>query len=248
MKIAPLFHPTRSKYLVFTWDFIVPSLLIFLIVALGWATLFSPIFHISQVICTLDYQDCQSSELLAELERVKGQNIFRLDVKKLAGRLTSADFTIREAKITRQLPATIRFTLQSVYPVVALKVVGQEEWAVLDSGYRVIKLMLADPNVPTVIVPGPLTLVIGRSPTDEQIVATLALARKLADELISVQTVTLVSPDTIELSLPGNLSALLTPQKDPLTQLRSLQALLTDATIMQGVRLIDMRFSQPVLR
>jgi len=248
MKIAPVYHPSRSKYLVFTLDFLVPFTLIATLLLCGWAALYSPIFHISRIICTLDYTECEGGDLLAELERVKGQNIFRFNPDIFAARLTSADFTIREAKVVRVLPSSLVLTLHSVYPVVALKVSTDTDWIVLDDKLRVIRTISTDPNVPTVIVPGPLTLVVGKPPQDSSIIHTLGLARKLADELFSIKAVTLLDAETIQLTLEGNIRALLTPQKDELTQIRALQAVLSDATITTGVSVIDMRFARPVLR
>lgn len=248
MKIAPVFRPTRSIYLVFTLDFFIPFAVILAILSLGWATLYSPIFHISHITCTLDYAECQGPDLLAELERVKGQNIFRFHRNVFATRLTSADFTIREARVERILPSTLVITLHSVYPVVALKIFGESDWVVLDDRFRVIKTISQDPNVPTVIVPGPLTLVIGKPPSDSSIISTLSLARRLADELFTVKAVTLLDAQTVSLTLNDNRQALLTLQKDELTQIRALQAVLADATITKDVSVIDMRFARPVLR
>ncbi|KKU44614.1 MAG: hypothetical protein UX62_C0055G0006 [Microgenomates group bacterium GW2011_GWA2_46_7] len=248
MKIAPVFHPTRSSYLVFTLDFFIPFAVILVILSLGWAALYSPIFHISHITCTLDYTECQGQDLLAELERVKGQNIFRFHRNAFATRLTSADFTIREAKVARILPSTLVLTLHSVYPVVALKLIGEVDWVVLDDQFRVIKTISQDPNVPTVVVPGPLTLVVGKPPSDPSIISTLSLARRLADELFTVKAVTLLDAQTISLTLDDNRQALLTLQKDELTQIRALQAVLADDTITKDVSVIDMRFARPVLR
>ncbi|MFH1244719.1 MAG: hypothetical protein V1487_04100 [bacterium] len=248
MKIAPVFRPTRSSYLVFTLDFLIPLAVVLFIVALGWIALYAPIFNINKVTCTLDYAACQGPDLLAELERVKGQNIFRFRRNVFSTRLTSADFTIREAQVARILPSTIVLTLHSVYPVVALKVIGEPAWVVLDNQFRVIKTISQDPNVPTVIIPGPLTLVVGKFPSDPAIISTLSLARRLADELFTVKAVTLLDAQTISLTLEDNRQALLTLQKDELTQIRALQTVLADDTIIKDISVIDMRFARPVLR
>lgn len=248
MDVAPVFHPARSKYLVFTTDYVVPFLIIIGILSLLAVALYSPIFKIAEVNCALDYQECSDPSVIAELDKFKGRNIFTLKPSDVTTRLTSGDFTIREASLSKELPGTISLSLQSVYPAIALKVDGDPTWVVLDADLRVIGTRQEDPNVPTVIVPGPLTLTVGKRTQDEVIVQSLLLARRLADELFTVKTITLIDADSIELALEGGMKAIFTPKKDELVQLRALQVVLSDATILKGVSTIDVRFAQPVLR
>ncbi len=248
MDTAPVFRPTRSKYLVITADFILPALICLGVLFLGYFTLYSPVFAVNTITCKLDFQDCQSPVLLAELDKLKGQNIFSLDTKSITTRLTSGDFTIRNVKIERALPGTLTVNLQSIYPVVALQIVGDSNWVVMDDRFRVIATRSADPNVPTVIVPGPLTVIIGQTPDNPLVISSLKLALRLADELFTIRSLTLMDENTIELTLEGGKNAIFTPKKDELEQLRLLQMVLSDDTISESARIIDVRFSRPVLR
>lgn len=248
MDSAPVFRPTRSKYIVFTADYLLPLTICLCVILLGYVVLYAPFFKIEHTECTVDYQPCSDPTLLAEIDRLKGQNIFRLATNKLSARLTSSDFTIREAHIIRVLPNSVSITLQSVAPVVALKVEGIETWIVLDPDLRVIATRGADPNVPTVLVSTQLVIKVGQRPKGESIIKTLELALRLSEELFEVKTLRLIDADTIELALSSGMLAIFTPQKDEVVQLRALQAVLADATIIKGVRVIDVRFSQPVLR
>lgn len=248
MDAAPVFQPSRSKYLVFTADYILPVLIIIGVITLLCVGLYSPIFKITKINCKLDYQECGDLSVVAELNKFKGKNIFTLSSDAVVSRLTSGDFTIREAHLSRELPGTLTLDLQSVYPSVALKVETDPTWVVLDPKLRVIGTRTIDPNVPTVVVPGPLTVTVGKPLTDEVIINALGLARRLADELFSVKTITLINEDTIELSLSGGRVAIFTPKKDEMAQLHRLQVVLSDDTIMGGVSTIDVRFAQPVLR
>lgn len=248
MDIAPVFRPSRSKYLVITADYIIPSLICIGIAFLAYFTRYSSFFAITTLTCELDYESCQNPTLLAELDKLKGQNIFTLDTASISRRLTSGDFTIRESLIERTLPGTVSVKLQSVYPVVALQIVGDPTWVVMDSRFRVIATRTVDPNVPTVIVPGPLTVVIGQSPQDPLITSSLKLALRLADELFTIRSLTLLDSNTIALMLEDGKTALFTPKKDESRQLRLLQVILEGDTITEETRTIDVRFSRPVLR
>lgn len=248
MHVAKIFTPIRSKYIVFTADYILPTLICLAILAIGYFSLYSAYFKISHISCSLDYLDCNDQSILAELDKLKGQNIFTLNSSPLIKRLTSGDYTIREVVMHKELPGSLKFELQSVYPVVALSVVGDQHWIVLDEKYRVIGSRDIDPNVPTVILSGPLTLTFGQPPSDPVILQTLTLATKLATELPSVKTLALENGDTIRLTLASGVQAFLTPKKDIQTQLKALQAVLSDATITTGITSIDVRFARPVLR
>lgn len=248
MQTPPVFRPTRSKYLVFTSDYLIPTGISLTIICLAYFVLYSSFFQIKTITCVLDYAECADLSLLAELDKFKGQNIFMFAPGALSTRLTSGDFTIRQAKFRRELPDKLAVDLQSVYPVVALQIVGDPTWVVMDQDFRMIATRSADPNVPTVVVPGPLTLAVGKPPSDQLIIQSLGLARRLADELFLVKSITLLDADTIQLTLSNGKIALLTPKKDELAQLRTLQTILADATITEGVHTIDVRFASPVLR
>ena len=248
MHASKVFLPAKSKYLVFTADYIVPSFICLTIIALTYLALYSPFFQVANIRCLSDYEECQDPSLLAELDKLKGQNIFKLNRQAISAHLISGNFMIREASLTKELPSTLHLDLQSVYPAVALQVSGDPTWIVLDPHFRVIGSRPTDPNVPTVIVPGPLTVTLSQPPGDELITQVLKLARYLADEQFNVKTITLVDEGNIELSLPNGKKAIFTTKKDIPLQLRALQAVLSDATITAGVKTIDVRFSQPVLR
>lgn len=248
MDTARVFHPSRSKYLVFTANYLLPLFVCLGVISLYLFVLYSPLFKINSVICVLDFRDCTDPSLIVEINKLKGQNIFILSSSKISSRLTSGDFTIRAAKLTKELPNKITINLQSVFPVVALQTIGDSTWVTLDSKLRVIGTSSSDPNVPTVIINSPIILTIGKVPEDSAIIKSLNIAQRLADELFSIKTISLIDSDTIELSLAGGKKAIFTPKKDEIEQLRVLQAILGDATIAEGIKTIDVRFTQPVLR
>lgn len=243
-----VFKPTRSKYLVLTTDYLLPIFICLSIISLICFVLYSPFFKITKINCSLDFKDCTDPALIAELDKLKGQNIFTISPGYITSRLTSGDFTIRESVMTRELPGTVGLELQSVYPVVALQIIGDPTWVIMDSKFRVIGTRTTDPNVPTVIVAGPINLTVGKPPTTDLILKALGIAKRLSDVLFSIKTISLIDDDTIELALADKRIAIFTPKKDELDQLRILQTILGDDTIIKGVKTIDVRFSQPVLR
>lgn len=248
MQSPHVFHPAKSKYLVITVDYLIPFFISLGILVMVYLVLFSKFFTIKDISCTLDFATCSDSSVIAEIDKLKGENIFRLSTEPLTRKLTSGDFTIREVSIIKSLPDKLSVELQSVYPVVALRVEGDSTWVVLDAKFRVIATRDTDPNVPVVIISTPLTVAVGKPLTDEALLSSLKLGLRLSDELIGVKTIALVDDHTIQITLSSGMVAIFSPKIDELKQLRSLQAVLAGGTITEGIRTIDVRFTQPVLR
>ncbi len=248
MDTAPVFQPTKSKYLVLTKDLLLPAFICLGVLSLVYLLLYSSVFQITSLSCSLDFEPCRSPLVLADLAKLKGQNIFLLNKQAITDRLESADFTIAEATIKRQLPGQIIVELESIYPTVALRIKDQLSWAVFDQELQLIAVRSIDPNVPTLIITTPLTLVIGQEPAEETIIHALQLTKRLGDELFNFKSLELLDQDTLELTLSDGTIALLSPNKDESEQISVLQAILSGGTMMDEGRIIDIRFSQPVLR
>lgn len=247
MQLAPLYHSPRSKYLVLTRDFFVPFLICLSVIISIIILLRAPVFQIQSITCTLDFAPCPSGPVLAQIEQVKGSNIFLFRPSDLIRRLESGDFTIAHASLTRQLPGSLSLSLESVYPSVAIHLAGDPTWVVFDAKSRVIGVRLVDPNVPVVELSSPLTLTVGQIPEDSTLLTSLDLAQTLGQKLASFKSLTLESDGALSLRLDGGLRAIFSPHKDVLAQVAALQAILTSDTIKEGVRVIDLRFDQPVL-
>lgn len=245
---AHSFQPVKSKYLVLTMDYLLPIFITILVLIGIWLVLFSPFFVVKTIECQQDFQPCENESIIAELNKSLGSNLFRLNLKSIKNILTSGDFTIKTAVISRLFPSTLFVDLQSVYPTVALQLVSNStEWIILDQNYRVIGKRILDPNVPTVLVSSLPSYHVGQVIDDTILLSTFKLAHVLSDEFSNVKTIELTG-DTIKLKLSDNRLALLSSTKDQLTQIRTLQAILADSTISSEVETFDVRFSQPILR
>lgn len=238
----------KSKYIVLTYDVVLPLIVIFGILGGLVVALKSKIFAVKTITCQVDYQDCPVGPVMAELEKYLGRNVFSLETDEIEKRLTEGDFTIREAAIVKKLPGTLKVELQSVYPVAALRVDGVgNEWIVFDSAYRVIGKRTSDPNVPTVLVKTPPAVHAGLLINDPVLVKALDFTLTVGSEISTVKGVSLEG-DTLTLVLEGGRTALMTTVKDSMQQIRTLQAILQANTMNSEVRTIDVRFSKPVLR
>ncbi len=237
----------HSRYFVITRDYVLPVLIILSCLSVWWLALISPLFAIRSIDCQIDYHPCVAENLLTELSSYRGHNLLDLDTAAIVSRLISADFTIREAIVTRIIPHTLRLDLTSVFPVVAAKVADPPIWVIFDQELQAIGTRTVDPNVPTVTMSELSHIQVGFVPTDATLLAGLTLAKVVGTEIPTLKSLD-VQGDLATLSLSGGFVGLMSLKQDPLPQIRALQAVLGNATILAGVHVIDVRFSQPVLR
>lgn len=242
------FKSTRSKYLIITANYLIPIAIIVGTIALLLIVFKTNILSIKQIYCQHDYQDCNLPHLQAELSKYLGINILKFDSLELKNKIIANNKTIKQVVISKQLPGTISINLISTSPKVAIKIQnGELQWIVLDSNFRVIKVVRKDPNLPTVLVNDVIKIQIGQEIDSDDIQKSLELATEISDNFFSVVSIQLEG-DLITLILPSKITVFLTTKKGLHSQLKTLQDILADAKISSAVRTIDVRFTQPVIK
>lgn len=239
----------RSKYLVLTTDYLLPLLLLAL-VSLAYLVVFrTPLFTIKKLECSLDFQPCTSPAVLAELDKLKGQNLLIFSPEPLTARLLQGDFMLRGVELTKRLPHTLTVSLLSVFPAVALQTSDRpNHWITLDQDYKVIALREHDPNVPVLTVTTLPPVLLGQKLQDQALLQALALTVSTTRLSLPVTKVELAPELVIKLTLEGDHLALLSLDQDPSLPLAILQDLLGDQSLLKSPQEIDLRFAQPVLR
>ncbi len=239
----------KSRYLVITENYLLPLLFIFLVAALILFIFHSSYFTIQNISCEQDFLPCTNPFILAELEKYKGQNIFTLDQETLKTRLIEGNKTIKKVKLALKLPNKLQITLISTTPKVALRLFQENKFVLFDDNLRAISLKTENPNLPTVTVTGSYQIQIGKQVSDPNLAKALSAALTITTKIHSLRSIHL-QEDLITLSLPNQLTALLTTTKAIEPQLRLLQAVLSDAKMLEedDTKLIDVRFNQPVLK
>lgn len=240
---------SRSKYLVLTTDYLIPLIIILSALTTYLLSFHTPLFAIKAVICTLDYEPCQNQSVIAELDKSKGENLLTLNTLELETRLLSGEYTTRSVELSRSFPSTLRVDLLSTYPVIALQLSdNKDKWIALDSRNRVITVTNNDPNVPTVTLDSTPPFRLGEQVLDSNVVQVIELALEISSELSTVDTIHLGLDSTVTLELTSGVTALLTTTKDFLDQIYALQAILADSSILKEYKIVDVRFSRPVLK
>ena len=240
---------SRSKYLVITTDYLIPFLIIVLPL-LGYLLAYhTSIFAIKNISCTLDYEPCQIQNLVAELDRSLGDNLVALNPDSIKSRLLSGEYTIRSVEVSRQLPSTLQVDLLSTYPVIALQLTDNPgQWIAIDSQMRVINVLDHDPNVPALTLNSTPPFLLGERVSDSDVIKALEIALEISSDLSSVEKIHLNQDSTLTLSLNNGITALMTTSRDQSDQIRTLQSILIDKDIIKDHKVVDVRFTSPVLK
>lgn len=240
----------KSKYWKVTSEIILPLLAIISLAGLFWAVFFSPLFTIKQVICVADWKPCENENILTELQRAKGANLFLYDSSPLTNKLKANNFLVKEVIVTKELPDRLVVTTQSVNPSAAVRVSSVDStWIVCDEQGRVIRVTDANPNVPTVVVEHLPTVRVGQPIDDQNIIQALKVAIVLRGSNLHYSDLALVDSMTIAVKLESGVSALLTTDKDIDPQVKALQQVLSDSTIKkESYNTIDVRFGGAIIR
>lgn len=235
-----------SRYLVLTSDLVVPGIIITSVLAAAYLFLASPVFKLQAFKCELDYQPCQEGAITAEIDRLKGQNIFMFETHDLERRLTSSEFTVATVETRKILPSTLEVTLISVRPHFAVKQEGDERYVVLDEKRRVIGLRSEDPHVPVLFTKDLPPLQIGQ-PISGTIDQAIAAAEAVVAAFIPY-TAHAYDNGLLRVTLEDGPVASIDPAGNVERQVGLLQAVLRDRTILEGIATIDVRYAQPILK
>lgn len=242
---------SKSRYLTFTLDVILPILVL---IAMGfgvWVVLYSHVFAIKQVVCQSDFRPCENGAVVAEANKELGNNIFRYDGDSLKAKLMSGDYMLSGVTITKHLPGTLEVELVSVNPSFALVLTtDNSSYVVCDQAGRVIGTRAEDPNVPLVQTTYLPVLRIGQVIPDQDLLQAGKLALALRQINIQATDLTLGEDGLVTLHLPSGLKVIMTTKSEGIDkELDTLQQALSDTTIKQeGKKTLDLRFAQPILK
>lgn len=243
------YHSTKSKYLIITSQFIIPSIVIVLSASIFFLVFKSSIFKAKDPVCLYDNNPCSDAQIIAEINKYIGSNLITLKDGELKSKLMDGNKAIKDISITKKLPNLLVVEITPTSPAVAIQVINNKnEWVVLNNNLVVTNIVNTDPNLPTIIIDSSQQVQIGLPIADPDVAETILLARKITEQFIDVERIEL-SDKTITLTFDSGIYALLTTIKDLDDQLITLQAILAqDKIIGSDYIVVDVRFDQPVLK
>lgn len=242
----------KSRYLVITENYLWPILIILVALASLWFIFRSPFFQVKTITCQRDYQACQDPFILSELAKYKHLNLFLFPKEKLRQRILAGNKTVQSVQFSFQLPHTLKVNLTSTVPLVALQLKPDNQhprYLLVDQNFRPISLVSQSQNLPLLITDQPYQLQLGQVISQEQLHQALVMVQGLLKFLPPNFQLQLRDTD-LYLTLPHRPKIRLTTTRDPQAQLNLLQAVLSNAKMLEEsqIKLIDVRFDQPVLK
>ena len=215
-----------------------------------WVLLYSSVFQISTFTCIANFQPCESQVVIAEIAKVKGENIFRFRDEGLIAKLKAGDYMTQTVTTQKKLPDHLQVEITTINPSFALQIEGGNSWIVCDKEGKVMSLRDKDPNVPVIITSHLPQIRIGAILSDEKLLRAGQLVILLREQGIVSNKIIENEDYTLELHLKSGLKVIMTSDVEDLTpQISALQQALTDSTIKkEGSATLDVRFAQPILK
>ena len=200
---------------------------------------FSPTFKISRLFCQVDTSPCPPP-VLVELNQLKGLSVFLVKTQPVKTKLAQANPAYRDINFQVQFPNSIRLEITSRQPFAVVKISTDSAGLVVDQD--AVVLPSSSPpaaNLALIIAPDPQALITATA---------VKLAGLFQDYYLPFNQIMVTPDQVIQVSLPAGTLVRFSPLKDLTSQLRSLQLILKQATIVEHQpRIIDVRFDKPIL-
>lgn len=217
--------------------------LVFL-VAVGWFIL-TRVFVVKTIHCTMDGENCPES-VLAEVQRLQGKPLYFLQTSQLKSKIMGAFPQLISVESIKKFPSTVDVILISSKELLVVYLPENNMYAFLSSKGKVLHLT---PNKPeqVLFITLPNMLFQSGEDIDAKIFQDVVQLLKIMHEHASILTIERVSSNEIYLYLPNNKRGVVS--SDGLEkQVDTLQLLLNEATMIENISVMDLRFSHPVLR
>lgn len=220
-------------------------LAIFPVGLLIYLILFSDLLTVNKIECRQDSGDC-SADVLAELDKYRGQKIIFLKLSQIEDKISRADNFISQARITIKLPRTIVANLNLRSASAQIGVSPEiSEVLLLDKQNMVIGKSNVLAELPVVYSVDAGNLSIG-SVVDTRVFKALVIASNLKS--ISELGNAIIRGNSLEVRRAIGGKIIFSLDKEPETQIRALQLLLNQARIGElEMKSIDLRFDRPVI-
>lgn len=240
MRRKELFSRTRAWFIV-RGVFIAGSLFL-----IGYFLFFSPICAISHVVCDTPEHSC-SDDIIAELDRSIGKNIFSIKPLDIERRLQRADLMIEQADVSVGFPNTLRARIKLRIPYVQLLASFEAKEAFLvDSTGMIIGSADRNASFQQIYWKEVSGDAIGQLLPDKILQAIdLVVATK---EIMHSPLTPVVEGNILTIKDGDGTNIRFGLEKSGAVQIQALQVLIKQARIENTVyKTIDMRFEHPVV-
>lgn len=243
----PFIAPRPQVILITAQKFIWLAVLIAVVSLALWAY-FSGVFTIKHIFCTQAGEPC-STAIAAELKNHQGKNILTFRADEVEKKILAGSGAIEKASITITLPSTIKVNLKLRTSVLTAAVATSSgELVYIDSRRVPFRVDQNSGKEAQILSPKIAALTLGQPIVDPSLLMAIDLAQTLSDYFISFTRIE-PYPDRLQVVLKNAPLVFFPLEGNYYELVPSLQLILRETTIQQEKpRVIDLRFSKPILR
>lgn len=187
-------------------------LILIIIIAYGW---FSPILRVSYIDCSVAADTACDPNVLAELDHLKDQHTFLVDVRALEKKLQSADPSHGRVEVEARLPHTIKVRIGNKQPVANIRTSTSSATLIADESFQIIaKQDEPIPGLSTIVSQQSNALSVGDTVTSPGTQAALTLITELDKNFIPHKDIIVNADTEIIVDIDGKKKAIFSSQKN----------------------------------
>ncbi len=209
--------------------------------------LYQKTFTIKHTNCQLGENACPP-EVVAEIDRLKGQNLLFLESKTIEQKILNANPAFKNAYLELTLPARLSLSLTQADLLAQLATSTESGVLLIGENKQIIgfqKTPLKD--LSTILVKNTANLSIGQDINQPEINLAINLANQLNKSFVNFQTITAQNTNTLIVLLDQGQQVFFDPNQDIDKQVISLQLIISQAQD-KTFQSIDLRYSKPIIK
>jgi hypothetical protein len=208
-----------------------------------------PYFRIKHVDCSTNTGIACPDFIIPELKKHENELLYLIVASDI------------EAKLKKNVPQADRVIINQVWPdLISAAILWQQPIAnvsipastsallVGNSGQILSQNVMPDPSLPTIIASSAADLIISDHITESSLVAAFDIIKNFAEVNLKTKRIDVISIQDIQVQILEDKIAIFTSLKSIPIQVRTLQLILSQATINPGLRYIDLRLDRPALK
>ena len=209
---------------------------------LVFLAVFSPLFEIKTVIFNDDDKCVDNSQEITQSQLI-GSNLIFFQAQTFAQNIKDQFVCVDTIGLERKFPSTVIIDIKSKEPVALIAETQSQvtkDGLLIDADYKV--------QIPTVFLPKDFTLDPNKKITDEDVLTALEITDNLLKSDFVPSTVRIIDKQKIAVYSSKDILVIFSSDKDPSSQVDSLQAILAEAKIdATKIDKIDLSFEKPVI-
>lgn len=217
----------------------------FVFLAMTCWFLFTHIFVVKEIQCTMDNEDCPES-VFAEVSRLQKTPLLFLETLSTKMKLMGALPQLQSVEFKKLYPHTLKINLLSSQESLVVYLPEMASYVFLSPQGKVLNMTPVKPERTLYISIPSKSLRQGDEVFQQELQDIIRLKEVLKNNA-SILSIEYVNSQDIRVYLPNNKHAVIS--SDGLEkQVNTLQLLLNEATMIENISVMDLRFSHPVLR